>query len=118
LIKNSYESFDGGNVKNKKIILSSFLEGKEPHDVIFSIQDNGCGFTEKDKENFFRFGYSTKARGSGFGLHSCANYLIANNGSIDAVSAGPGMGSEFILRLPTDTSRNKKRTETSNDEQR
>ena len=104
LIKNSYESFDGGNIKNKKIILSSFLEGKEPHDVIFSIKDNGCGFTEKDKENFFRFGYSTKARGSGFGLHSSANYLIANNGSIDAVSAGPGMGSEFILRLPTDTS--------------
>ncbi|MCI5165789.1 MAG: HAMP domain-containing protein [Candidatus Electrothrix sp. GM3_4] len=104
LIKNSYESFDGANIKNKIIVLSLFLEGKESHDVIFSIKDNGCGFTEKDKENFFRFGYSTKARGSGFGLHSCANYLIANNGSIDAVSAGPGMGSEFILRLPTDTS--------------
>ncbi|MCW5203396.1 hypothetical protein VU12_10700, partial [Desulfobulbus sp. US4] len=104
LIKNSYESFDGGNVKNKKIILTSFLEGNESHNVVLSIKDNGCGFTEKEKENFFRFGYSTKARGSGFGLHSCANYLIANNGSIDAFSAGPGMGSEFILRLPTDTS--------------
>ncbi|RWX52173.1 HAMP domain-containing protein [Candidatus Electrothrix marina] len=104
LIKNSYESFDGGNIKNKKIILSSFLEGDESHSVVFSIKDNGCGFTEKERENFFRFGYSTKARGSGFGLHSCANYLIANNGSIDAVSVGPGMGSEFILRLPADTS--------------
>ncbi|MCI5124086.1 MAG: HAMP domain-containing protein [Candidatus Electrothrix sp. AR5] len=104
LLKNSYESFDGNNVKNKKIILSSFLESNESHDVVFSIKDNGCGFAEKEKENFFRFGYSTKARGSGFGLHSCANYLIANNGSIDAFSAGPGMGSEFILRLPTDTS--------------
>ncbi|MCI5137727.1 MAG: HAMP domain-containing protein [Candidatus Electrothrix sp. AR1] len=104
LIKNSYESFEGGNIKNKKIILSSFLEGDESCNVVLSIKDNGCGFTEKEKENFFRFGYSTKARGSGFGLHSCANYLIANNGSIDAFSAGPGMGSEFILRLPTDTS--------------
>ena len=104
LIKNSYESFDGGNIKNKKIILSSFLEGNESHNVVLSIKDNGCGFTEEEKENFFRFGYSTKARGSGFGLHSCANYLIANNGSIDAFSAGPGMGSEFILRLPADTS--------------
>ncbi|MGB5686291.1 MAG: ATP-binding protein [Candidatus Electrothrix sp.] len=104
LIKNSYESFSGGNIKNKKIILSSFLEGNESHNVVLSIKDNGCGFTEEEKENFFRFGYSTKARGSGFGLHSCANYLIANNGSIDAFSAGPGMGSEFILRLPADTS--------------
>lgn len=104
LIKNSYESFDGSDTKNKKIILSTFLESNESYNVVFSIKDNGCGFTEKEKENFFRFGYSTKARGSGFGLHSCANYLIANNGSIDAFSAGPGMGSEFILRLPTDTS--------------
>ncbi|CAK8713790.1 histidine kinase [Candidatus Electrothrix laxa] len=104
LIKNSYESFDSIDIKNKKIMLAFFLEGNESHNVVFSIKDNGCGFTEKEKENFFRFGYSTKARGSGFGLHSCANYLIANNGSIDAFSAGPGMGSEFILRLPTDTS--------------
>lgn len=104
LIKNSYESFDSGTTEDKKIILSSFLEDSVPHHVVFSVKDNGCGFTAEERKNFFRFGYSTKARGSGFGLHSCANYLIANNGSIDAVSAGPGMGSEFILRLPTDTS--------------
>lgn len=104
LIKNSYESFDDGHGKDKTIVLRSFVEDSEPYHVVFSVQDNGCGFTEEEKENFFRFGYSTKARGSGFGLHSCANYLIANNGSIDAVSAGPGMGSNFIIRLPTDTS--------------
>jgi signal transduction histidine kinase len=67
------------------------------------VKDNGCGFTKEEKKEFFQFGYSTKARGSGFGLHSCANYLIANNGSIDAVSAGLGMGSEFIIRLPIET---------------
>jgi signal transduction histidine kinase len=104
LIKNSYESFDGTNKKDTRIVLKSFLEDLEPDHVVFSVKDNGCGFTEEEKENFFRFGYSTKARGSGFGLHSCANYLIANNGSIDAVSAGPGMGAEFIIRLPTDIS--------------
>uniref|UniRef100_UPI00405740D3 ATP-binding protein n=1 Tax=Candidatus Electrothrix sp. TaxID=2170559 RepID=UPI00405740D3 len=104
LIKNSYESFDDGHGKDKTIVLRSFVEDSEPYHVVFSVQDNGCGFTEEEKKNFFRFGYSTKARGSGFGLHSCANYLIANNGSIDAVSAGPGMGSNFIIRLPTDTS--------------
>jgi signal transduction histidine kinase len=48
----------------------------------------------------FTFGYTTKSKGSGFGLHSCANYLIANKGSIDAKSEGQGKGSEFIVRLP------------------
>ncbi|MCI5210541.1 MAG: hypothetical protein D3910_17520, partial [Candidatus Electrothrix sp. ATG2] len=104
LIKNAYESFDDCNVSDRRITLSSFLESSDSHHVVFSVKDNGCGFTAEERENFFRFGYSTKSRGSGFGLHSCANYLIANNASIDAVSAGPGMGSEFILRLPTDTS--------------
>ncbi len=104
LIKNSYESFDGSNKKDMTIVLKSFLEDSEPDHVVFSVKDNGCGFTEEERKNFFRFGYSTKVRGSGFGLHSCANYLIANNGSIDSVSAGPGMGSEFIIRLPTDIS--------------
>ncbi|MCI5121629.1 MAG: HAMP domain-containing protein, partial [Candidatus Electrothrix sp. AUS4] len=116
LIKNSYESFDKVEVGHKKIILSSVLEGSEPYNVVFSIKDNGCGFTMEERRNFFSFGYSTKARGSGFGLHSCANYLIANNGSIDAISAGPGMGAEFILRLPTDTSRNKLTTESPHNE--
>jgi signal transduction histidine kinase len=104
LIKNSYESFDGTHKKDMTIVLKSCLEGSEPDHVIFSVQDNGCGFTEEERKNFFLFGYSTKARGSGFGLHSCANYLIANNGSIEAVSAGPGRGAEFIIRLPTDIS--------------
>ena len=103
LIKNAYESFENFYIKNKRIKLSSFLEGGVPQHVVFSVKDNGCGFTAEERKNFFRFGYSTKSRGSGFGLHSCANYLIANNASIDAVSAGPGMGSEFILRLPTDS---------------
>ncbi|MCI5207590.1 MAG: HAMP domain-containing protein, partial [Candidatus Electrothrix sp. ATG2] len=104
LIKNAYESFDNFSTEERRITLSSFLEGSDPQHVVFSIKDNGCGFTAEEREKFFRFGYSTKSRGSGFGLHSCANYLIANNASIDAVSAGPGMGSEFILCLPTDTS--------------
>ena len=64
------------------------------------VKDNGCGFEQRDKNKLFTFSYSSKTRGSGFGLHSCANYIIANKGSIDALSDGPGKGAEFIVRLP------------------
>ncbi len=101
LIKNGYEAIDNSGTADKKLSVSIFLKDSEPDNVILSIKDSGCGFTPNEKKNFFQFGYSTKARGSGFGLHSCANYLIANNGSIEAVSLGPGKGSEFIIRLPT-----------------
>ena len=58
------------------------------------------GFAPKDKEKLFTFGYTSKKEGSGFGLHSCANFLIANKGTIEAKSNGPGTGAEFIVRLP------------------
>ncbi|MFH1021254.1 MAG: histidine kinase, partial [Pseudomonadota bacterium] len=54
----------------------------------------------EEKKRFFSFAYSTKARGSGFGLHACANYMIANNGFIEAESEGPGKGACFSVLLP------------------
>ncbi len=102
LIKNSYEAMDVSNNPEKKLIITTSLE-MAPHPVaMVSVKDNGCGFAPENKDRFFTYGFSTKERGSGFGLHSCANYLIANHGSIEAISAGPGQGAEFIIRLPVD----------------
>ncbi|MBI4794044.1 MAG: HAMP domain-containing protein [Deltaproteobacteria bacterium] len=100
LIKNGYEAMDNNREKPRELSISTFLtEGEAPY-VYVVVKDTGCGFTEEEKSRFFSFGYSTKERGSGFGLHSCANYLIANHGSIEALSGGHGMGAEFIVRLP------------------
>lgn len=100
LIKNGYEAMDNNREQPRQLSISTFLtEGEAPY-VYVVVKDTGCGFTEEEKARFFSFGYSTKERGSGFGLHSCANYLIANHGSIEALSGGPGMGAEFIVRLP------------------
>ncbi len=100
LIKNGYEAIDIAKKQEKIMTISTSLEEGETYFVVVSVKDNGCGFTPEDQENFFQFGFSTKKRGSGFGLHSCANYLIANGGSIEAKSAGPDQGAEFIIRLP------------------
>ena len=100
LIKNGYEAMDGCSLEERLLEISSRLEEGPPDYVVLSIKDHGIGFSPEEKEKLFTFGYTTKTKGSGFGLHSCANYLIANKGSIDAKSEGQGKGSEFIVRLP------------------
>jgi len=101
LIKNGYEAMDGCLDKERELaITTNTREDNGQLLVLFSVKDTGCGFTEEEKKRFFSFGYSTKERGSGFGLHACANYMIANNGFIEAESEGPGKGARFSVLLP------------------
>ncbi len=100
LIKNGYEAMDSRTDGNRELVVTTGMRGGKPPFVFFSVRDTGCGFREEEKNRFFTFGYSTKERGSGFGLHSCANYMSANHGSIEAVSPGPGLGAQFTLLLP------------------
>ncbi len=100
LIKNGCESMFDNKETAKNLTIATFQDDSDRSKVIVSIKDTGCGFAQEDINQMFTFGYSTKERGSGFGLHSCANYLIANKGSIDAMSGGPGQGAEFVIRLP------------------
>lgn len=103
LVKNAFESMLIVEDRDRILTLTTFIEKGQPDWLVLSVKDNGMGFTEEEKARFFTFGFTTKARGSGFGLHSCANYLIANQGSITAESAGKGQGAEFIIRLPIAT---------------
>lgn len=105
LIKNAFEAMDELAVEQRQMTITTRLEpgsSNSPSFVVVSIRDQGMGFNPLDKQKLFAFGYSSKARGSGFGLHSCANYVIANHGLIDAHSDGPGQGAEFIVKLPVD----------------
>lgn len=102
LIKNGYEAMDNAPIGDRTLILSIGYAPGSPGHLVFSVKDKGIGFTPEEKRNLFKFGYTTKTKGSGFGLHSCANYLIARNGSISAESDGPGKGAEFIVRLRED----------------
>ncbi|MDD5758405.1 MAG: ATP-binding protein [Desulfobulbaceae bacterium] len=102
LIKNAYEAMDACPCETRKLTIKTGILTGELPTVFFSVQDTGCGFTEEEKSRLFAFGYSTKERGSGFGLHSSANYMIANHGSIVAESPGPMLGGKFTVRLPVE----------------
>lgn len=99
LIKNGYEAMDEVDIDQRTLFLSLHYEPSPPGYLVLSVQDQGIGFSSDEQKNLFKFGYSTKPKGSGFGLHSCANFLIARNGSISARSEGRGKGAEFIVRL-------------------
>jgi C4-dicarboxylate-specific signal transduction histidine kinase len=99
LIKNAVEAMRDVD-QDKRMLAITTHTASNGEDISISIKDTGMGFAPEEKKNLFSYGYTTKKEGSGFGLHSCANFLIANKGSIEAISNGPGTGAEFIVHLP------------------
>ena len=65
-----------------------------------AVSDNGLGFDQSVKERLFTHGFTTRAKGHGFGLHSSAISAQALGGRIEAHSDGPGRGARFELILP------------------
>ena len=69
-----------------------------------TIEDNGIGFAPDLHDQLFQFGFSTKQRGSGFGLHSVAVFIRECGGSLRLESGGRGLGARLGLELPIDQS--------------
>jgi two-component system, NtrC family, sensor kinase len=73
------------------------------------IEDNGIGIPPDKLSKIFDRGFSTKARGSGMGLHWSANTVAALKGRLYAENKGEGVGAAFHLLLPmADVSTGKK----------
>lgn len=65
-----------------------------------TVSDNGIGFDERVKARLFTYGFTTRPKGHGFGLHSAALSAQSLGGHIEAHSDGPGTGARFELILP------------------
>ena len=68
--------------------------------VRFAVIDNGVGIAPENMERLFAHGFTTRASGHGFGLHSGALAARELGGSLTAYSEGRGLGATFILELP------------------
>ncbi len=75
-----------------------------PAGVRISVIDNGVGIPAENIPRLFTHGFTTRASGHGFGLHSGALAAQELGGSLRAESAGPGRGAAFILELPCNPS--------------
>jgi PAS domain S-box-containing protein len=85
------------------INLTAAVEGGE---VFVSVEDNGIGFDPKVADSLFTpFSQLERANaqsvgGLGIGLSLVQGIVHLHGGTVEAHSAGPGQGSQFIVRLP------------------
>ena len=102
LIKNAIEAIDDrvaaqGLDGVPRIRITAYADGKFLH---LEVTDNGIGIATRDTRVLFAPGYTTKPSGSGLGLHSAANFVIAAGGRIQPVSDGLGTGTTMRVTLP------------------
>ncbi len=71
--------------------------------VRIAVTDNGIGIDPVHMTRIFSHGFTTKADGHGYGLHSGALAAKDLGGSLRAESAGLGFGATFTLELPLES---------------
>jgi len=98
LIRNAKESMDEARRTEKQLILGVRVSTEDR--IQMYVTDNGIGIPPENITRIFGFGYTTKAGGHGYGLHSSANAAKEMGGSLFALSDGPGKGATFVLELP------------------
>ncbi|WP_024832033.1 sensor histidine kinase [Ruminiclostridium josui] len=90
------------NPIDTKVIVSIISESEKT--LLISIQDNGVGISEKDKEELFTRYYrgtntKEKTEGSGLGLAIAKQIVELHHGKIE-VNSELGAGTVFLIRIP------------------
>jgi signal transduction histidine kinase len=76
------------------------LKRTETDHARIEVSDNGMGIDPDNLTRIFQHGFTTRADGHGFGLHSSAIAAAELGGSLRAESEGIEKGATFIIDLP------------------
>ena len=106
LIKNATEAMASSAGEQHQLTVRS---REEDGRAVVTVTDSGHGIDANDLENVFRFGFTTKSSGNGFGLHSAAIAMSDIGGSISVASEGPGRGATFTVMVPLQPEANSER---------
>jgi len=87
---------DSGREDRQIVLRTRLVDGS----IRIEVQDNGVGIAPENLDSIFRFGFTTKRDGHGFGLHGSALAAKQLQGSLSVHSEGPGRGACFALELP------------------
>jgi PAS domain S-box-containing protein len=87
---------DSGSDARQIVLRSRLVDGS----IRIEVEDNGVGIAPDNLDRIFRFGFTTKEHGHGFGLHGSALAAKQLLGSLVAHSDGVGRGARFALELP------------------
>lgn len=99
LIRNAKYACDEGGAADKMITLR--IVPGAPGRAQIIVADNGVGIPPENLPRLFQHGFTTRADGHGFGLHSARQVAAELNGVLTVHSDGPGRGATFTLDLPT-----------------
>jgi C4-dicarboxylate-specific signal transduction histidine kinase len=97
LIKNAIESMADDEVPQRELTVRGSTRGGRATIVV---SDTGRGIPRDIVKSLFRFGFTTKRNGNGFGLHSSALAMSDMGGSIQVHSGGHGQGAAFTIEFP------------------
>ncbi|MFW0885840.1 ATP-binding protein [Pseudomonas sp. FP1154] len=98
LINNAKQALDSVADRPSRITLR--LKATDDKHVRIEVEDNGEGISRDNLTRVFEHGFTTRADGHGFGLHSCILAAHEMGGELTVQSAGPGKGALFTLELP------------------
>jgi len=85
------------------VVVTASGEGDE---ILISVKDDGIGIAPEALRTIFELFVQLEAPGTrstgglGIGLSLARDLVRLHGGTIEAQSAGPGLGSEFVIRLP------------------
>jgi signal transduction histidine kinase len=97
LVRNAKDSVITSPQESKVItIKTSHLSNNK---IRIEITDNGVGIPAKNLKKIFTYGFTTKASGHGFGLHTSAIAAGQLGGQLHAYSEGVNQGATFVLEL-------------------
>jgi len=98
LIRNAKESMDEAKPAEKRLELT--IDTAADGMISLGIADNGVGIEAGNLVKLFSFGFSTKPKGHGFGLHNSVLAAREMGGRLEVQSEGLGKGARFVLSLP------------------
>ena len=106
LISNAAQALEEVADRTRQVFLrSSVTSGANGQWLRIVVTDNGEGIEAENITRLFVHGFTTRKRGHGFGLHSCALAAKDMGGAIHVHSDGPSQGAAFTLELPVGLAR-------------
>lgn len=103
LLSNARQALSGPDCHERRLGLGIHPLGEDR--IAIAVRDSGIGIAPENRERLFRFGYTTKPDGHGFGLHTSAIAARELGGRLAAHSDGLGTGATFVLELPLEVPR-------------
>ncbi|MCH9032206.1 MAG: PAS domain S-box protein [candidate division Zixibacteria bacterium] len=98
LIYNSADALAGAELERSgKIRIETMV--KDSSSILLTVSDNGPGVAEEHLEAMFEESFSTKRKGHGIGLITCAQIVKSHNGQI-RYTGSTTTGARFEIELP------------------